>query len=124
MPNLVVAVLPNLDRCRDVLTTWERLGVPGITILESIGLHKLRQAHGHRDDMPLLPSLRHLMESEEYHHRTVFVVVDDDFDLESLIAATQAVIGDFDAPDSGLFFVVPVSRAFGLRPHWTRNRSR
>lgn len=124
MPNLVVAVLPNLDRCRDVLETWERLGVSGITILESIGLHRLKQARGRRDDMPLLPSLRHLIESEEYHHRTVFVVVEDDFDLEGLLTATEASIGDFNAPDSGLLFVVPVSRAFGLRPHWTQGRSR
>lgn len=123
MPNLIVAVLPNLDRCRDILGTWERLGVTGITILESAGLHKLKQTFGRRDDMPLLPSLRHLVESEEYHHRTVFVVVGDDFDLEGLIAATEAAVGgDFDAPDTGLLFVTPVTRVLGLRPHRVQER--
>ena len=39
MPSLIVAVLPNIDRCQDVLATWERLGVTGITIVESAGLH-------------------------------------------------------------------------------------
>ncbi len=33
-----------------------------------------KQIRGRRDDMLLLPALRHLMESEEYHHRIVFVV--------------------------------------------------
>jgi len=118
MPNLVVAVLPNQERCRDVLGTWERLGVSGITILESIGLHRLKQAFGRRDDMPFMPSLRHLVDNEEYHHRTVFVVLDDDFDLEGLLTATEAAAGSFNAPDSGLIFVLPVTRVLGLRPHW------
>lgn len=123
MPNLVVAVLSNVERCQDVLGTWERLGVTGVTILESTGLHKLKQAFSRRDDMPLLPSLRHLVESEEYHHRTIFVVVGDDFDLEGLITATEAAVGgDFNAPDTGLLFVSPVTRVLGLQPHRSQER--
>jgi hypothetical protein len=123
MPNLVVVVMPNMDCCQDVLDAWERLGVTGITILESAGLHSLKQTRGRRDDMPLMPSLHHLLETEEYHHRTAFAVVDDDFDLQGLLRGTeQAVGGDFNAPNSGLVFVVPVTLALGLRPHWTQGR--
>ena len=46
MPNLIVVILPDIDRCQDVLETWERLGVTGITIVESTGLHKLKQMRG------------------------------------------------------------------------------
>jgi nitrogen regulatory protein PII len=121
MPSLVVFVRPAIERHRDVLDAWERSGVSGITILESAGLQKAREASAHRDDLPLFPSLHHLLEGEEYHHRTVFTVVDDDFDLDRLVEATeQAVGGDLNAPDSGLLFIVPVARAYGLRPHWTR----
>lgn len=123
MPNLVVAVLPNMQRCQDVLDAWERFGVPGVTILESVGLHRLKQTFGRRDDVPLIPSLRHLVETEEYHHRTIFTVVGDDFDLDGLLAATERVIHDFNAPDSGIVFVVPVARALGLRPHWKHGSS-
>ena len=122
MPNMVVVVMPDVDKCRDVLDAWEKSGVSGVTVLESLGLHKINQMRARRDDLPLIPSLRHLMESEEYHHRTAFVVVDDDFDLDELIEATrQAIGGDFDAPNSGILFVVPVARAFGMRPYWKRN---
>ncbi len=121
MPNAVVVVLPSLERCQDVLEAWEKLGVSGVTILESVGLHKIKQLRAQRDDLPLFPSLRHLLEGEEYHHRTIFVVVDDDFDLDGLIAATErAVGGDMNAPHSGLLFVVPVTRALGMRPYWKR----
>ncbi len=123
MPNLVVAVLPNMQRCQDVLDAWERFGVPGVTILESVGLHRLKQVFSRRDDVPLMPSLRHLVETEEYHHRTIFTVVGDDFDLDGLLAATEEVVHDFNAPDSGIVFVVPVVRALGLRPHWKHGSS-
>lgn len=123
MPSMVVAVLPSLEKSQDVLNAWEAFGVTGVTILESIGLHKLRQLRAQRDDVPLFPSLRHLLEEEEYHHRTIFVVVDDAFDLEGLIGVTEkAVGGNFNAPNSGLLFVTPVTRVLGLRPHWTRER--
>jgi nitrogen regulatory protein PII len=123
MPSLIVAVLPNFDCCHDVLEAWERFGVPGITILESAGVHRIKQLRGRRDDMPLLPSLRHLTESEEYHHRTVLAVVDDEFDLDGLMAATEAAVGgSFDSPDTGLLFVTPVTRVLGLRSHSTPAR--
>lgn len=118
MPNMVMVVMPDLVKFHDVLDAWERCGVSGVTILESLGMHKFRQMNAGRDDLPLIPSLRSLMESEEYHHRTAFTVLDDDFDLDRLVEATQRVVGDFDAPNSGLMLVVPVARAWGLRPHW------
>jgi hypothetical protein len=118
---MVVVVLPDLEKCQDVMNAWEDLGVTGVTVLESLGLHKIREMRGLSDDLPLIPSLRHLMEGEEYHHRTAFVVLDDDFDLDGLIERTQrAVGGSFDAPNSGLLFVVPVIRALGMRPYWKR----
>jgi nitrogen regulatory protein PII len=117
MPKMVIAVIPDLDRCQDVLEAWEHLGVTGITILESAGLHTLRQVRGRRDDLPLMPSLHHLLEAEEYHHRTAFAVVEDDFDVDAMLIATeQAACGDFSAPNSGLVFVVPVTHVLGLRP--------
>jgi nitrogen regulatory protein PII len=121
MPSAVFIVMSGLDKCQDVLEAWEKLGVTGVTILESIGLRKVQEILTRRDDLPLFPSLRHMLEGEEYHHRTAFVVVDDDFDLEGLIqAAEQAVGGDLNAPDTGILFVVPVTRALGMRPYWKR----
>ena len=121
MPNAVFIVMSSLGKCQDVLAEWEKLGVTGVTILESIGLRKIQEMRARRDDLPLFPSLRNLLEGEEYHHRTAFVVLDDDFDLEGLIRVTeQAVGGDFDAPDTGILFVVPVTRAMGMRPYWKR----
>jgi len=67
-----------------------------------------------RDDLPLMPSLRSLLESEEYNHRTILSVVPDDLDLEDLVRRTEAVVGNFDDADTGFLFVVPVLTARGL----------
>ena len=115
MPNLVVAVVLNIQVCHDLVRVWEEAGVSGATILDSIGMRHLIQGQGQRDDLPLMPSLRNLLESEEYNHRTIFSVVPDDFDLDNLIRKTEALVGNFDEPHTGFLFIVPVTKVRGLR---------
>lgn len=112
MAHLLVFVLDNLEQCPDILDAWEKAGVPGVTILESTGLGRVRGVV--RDDLPLLPSLSDILASRELHHRTLFTVVEDEATLERVIAATEQVIGDFSRHHTGLLFVVPVSRVLGL----------
>ena len=117
MPKLIVAILTDMRVCHDVVHLWEDLGVSGATILDSIGMRLLKERQSHRDDLPLIPSLRSVLEQEEYNHRTVFSVVEDDFDVEKLIRHTEELAGDFEAPHTGLIFVVPVVQVKGLRQH-------
>jgi nitrogen regulatory protein PII len=112
MAHLVVFVLDNLEQCSAVLEAWEEAGALGMTILESTGLRRLRVAL--RDDLPLLPSLRDLLASQELRHRTLFTVVADEAVVERIIAATEQVVGDFSRHHAGLLFVVPVTRVLGL----------
>jgi nitrogen regulatory protein PII len=109
---LLVFVLNNLEQCPDILDAWEEAGAPGITILESTGVGRIRSVV--RDDLPLMPSLRDLLASQEMHHRTLFTVVEDEQVLERVIKATERVIGDFTRHHTGLLFVVPATRVLGL----------
>ena len=43
-------------------------------------------------------------------------MVDGDQLVDKLIAAAQAIVGDFDAANTGILFTVPVGRALGLGP--------
>lgn len=112
MAHLVVFVLSNLEQCPAVLDAWEQAGVPGVTILESTGLGRLRGVM--RDDLPLLPSLADLLARQELRHRTLFAVVPDEAAVEQVIAATEQIVGDLSRHHAGFFFVVPVSRVLGL----------
>jgi hypothetical protein len=115
MPHLIVAILTEAQLCHDVIHLWEETGVTGATIVESIGMRGLMEAHANRDDLPLFPSLRKMLESEEIHHRTIFSVVPDGFDIEGLIRKTETLVGDFDEVSNGFLFVVPVTLARGLQ---------
>lgn len=113
MTHLLVLVLDNVEQCPAVLDAWQKAGVRGVTIMESTGLGRVRSVI--RDDLPLVPSLRDLLSSQELHHRTLFTVVDDEEILRRLIDATKEIVGDFSRPNTGLLFVVPVSFVLGLR---------
>ena len=115
MPKLIVVIVTDMEVCHDVIHVWEELGVPGATILDSIGMRHLKERQAHRDDLPLMPSLRSMLEQEEFNHRTVFSVVSDEFDVDQLIQRTEELVGDFEAPHTGLLFVVPVLQVRGLR---------
>jgi len=109
---MVVFVLDDPNRCQDILDAWEATGVVGVTILESSGLGRVRQA-GMRDDLPLMPSLGDLLKSQETRHRTLFTIVDSEEQIDAILEATQAVVGDLEQENTGLLFVLPVSRVHG-----------
>ncbi len=113
MTYLVVFVLDDANLCNDLLRAWEGAGVSGVTLLESTGLNRLRRA-GLRDDIPLMPSLADIFRSSETHHRTLFSAVDSDEQIERIVAATESVVGDLAEPNTGLLFVVPLYKVYGL----------
>ncbi len=115
MAELVVLVLDDPDKMEDVLAVWLAAGIAGVTILDSSGLNHQVGKRRLRDDVPLFPSLATLLRGREEHHRTLFVVVPDDFDIQALVAATEKIIGAFDEPNTGILFTLPVTRAWGLR---------
>ncbi|HQF70002.1 MAG TPA: hypothetical protein PLH39_01850, partial [Promineifilum sp.] len=89
-------------------------GVTGITILDSTGLGRIRQRASLRDDMPLLPSLHALLHAKEERHRTFMSVVDGEEMVNGIIEATQAILGDMSLPNTGILFVMPVTRVVGV----------
>lgn len=116
MNKMIVLVLADGSKTMPALEVWARIGIPGATILDSSGIG--RQLAGH-DDLPLIPSLRALLRTQEHTHRTIFSVVADSFDIATLIQATEAVVGRLDDPHTGILIVLPVLEAYGLRENET-----
>jgi nitrogen regulatory protein PII len=113
MYQMVLLIVSNSEQCPDVLDAWEATGVGGITILDSTGLGKVRQA-AIRDDVPLMPSLARLFQQNEVRHRTIFAVVDSDEMVNRLIEVTEKQLGNLNNPDNGVMFVLPVARVVGF----------
>jgi nitrogen regulatory protein PII len=117
---MVLLIVDDLNICPTVLDAWEATKVPGITILESTGMGRLRKG-GIRDDIPMMPSINELFRSREYRHRTIFSVVEGEEMVDRLVEISQEILGDLNDPNTGMLFVLPVSRVIGL--HGARERA-
>jgi hypothetical protein len=114
MPELIVLVLDDAGKVSEVLNAWLEAGISGVTLLDSAGLGHEFAKYGARSDLPLMPSLESLLRVREERSRTLFSIVPDGLDVDALLAATEAITGSLDQPDTGIFFTVPVSRTKGL----------
>jgi len=114
MKYLVMLVVDDMEKCPSLFEAWEAAGVSGITIFESTGLGRIRRAFGYRDDLPLMPSLRNLMQSREAHHRTLLALVREEAMIDRLIEATESILGNLNEPDTGILFALPVARVHGI----------
>jgi len=116
MPHLISLVIHDMDKVDAVVHAWLEAGISGLTLMDTSGLsHHVGRA-GLRDDLPVFPSVRKMLESTEMHNRLLFTVVADEFDIEALIRRTEQVTGSLDRPGTGILFVTPVTRVVGLQP--------
>lgn len=111
MAHLIIVILNDLARLPDLFAAWKRIGVPGVTLVNSVG--------GYQVDNWLqrlgLGGIGALFAQREAQQRTLISVIDDDELLERAIAEADIVVGGFDRPHSGILFVVPVGRILGLQ---------
>lgn len=112
----VLYVLHDDEKLKAVLDAWQGSGVSGVTILPSTGIGRIRDHFVLREDVPLIPSLKSLLEEhEDLLNRTLFTVVEDEAMVDRVVAATEKVVGRLDSPNTGILVVLPVIRAYGLR---------
>ena len=111
MTHLLMVIVHDLERLPDLLRAWQRIGVPGGTILRSTGGD---QATSWLRRMGL-GALDGLFESHELAQRTLFVAIGDEQLLSAAIGEAERVMGGFDRPHSGLLLVLPVAEVKGLR---------
>jgi nitrogen regulatory protein PII len=113
MYHMVVFVLNDPNTCQCILEAWEAAGAYGITILESSGLGRIRNA-GYVSDIPLMASLGDIFKRQEDRHRTLFTVVENQETVDAIIQVTQEAVGDLEEQHIGFLFVVPVSQVYGM----------
>jgi hypothetical protein len=111
---MAILVLAQADALDAVVDAWRAAGVADMTIFQSKNLAQIED-RCRRDDLPLFPSMRDIFENEEFDHYTLFTVVEQEDQLDQLIAAAEQQVGDLDKPDNGAFVALPVARLKGLR---------
>jgi nitrogen regulatory protein P-II 1 len=111
---MIMLILNNPDQCQSVMEAWDAAGAPGVTVLPSTGLGRIRTAQGLKDDMPLMPSLEDFFQDEESLHRTLIAIVRERPLVDAVVQATQSVLGDLNQPNTGILVILPVLEAYGL----------
>jgi CBS domain-containing protein len=109
MIQALVVVLTEIEKAPALVRRWREIGVPGTTILRSVGAYTASSWL----ERVGLSMLGRAFETHELEQRTLIAVIDDDALLERAVAEAETIVGGFDRPRSGVLFVLPVTRALG-----------
>jgi len=113
---LLVIILDDLDRLPGLLESLRKAGVPGFTLLDSVGGYR---ASNWLDEIGL-SGIKKMFGASELKRRAILAVVERD-KIDAAIAAAEQAVGGFGRPNSGILFTLPVNHAIGLhKRHYTQ----
>ncbi|MBI4496795.1 MAG: hypothetical protein HY689_02710 [Chloroflexi bacterium] len=116
MPSLIMVVVLDPARVPDLLEAWQQAGAREPAILESLQVRVKDGVDGGREDFPLFPSIREIVQRSERPSKVVLVVAEHDAQVEILLAAARNILGGLDSRHTGFALVLPLVRTEGLHP--------
>lgn len=108
---MLIMVLDDSTRLNEVLQAWRDAGVKGVTIMESTGVNRVlpRAVAG-----PMFAGFSQIFGSGRVGHHTLFAVIEGLELAETAVVATESVLGNLTQPHTGIVFVVPVVKVWGM----------
>ncbi|MBK9054628.1 MAG: hypothetical protein IPL78_28095 [Chloroflexi bacterium] len=103
-------VLDDSAKLNEVLAAWDEAGAPGITILESTGLNRVLTRLG---ASAAFAGFGAMFGSGQIGHHTLFTIIPDLDLAQTIITATEAVLGSLKEPNTGIAFALPVAQTWG-----------
>lgn len=110
MYTLIVVILHNIDLLPELLEAWKQVGIPGTTLLPSMGGYQAIdqvQRGG-------LKNLLSIVEQASPNQRMILSLIDNKNTLSLAISEAERVVGGFDRPHSGILFTIDVGETLGL----------
>jgi nitrogen regulatory protein PII len=117
MPKLIVMITPKIEEARSVAEGWRQIGAPGTTFIESYGLRQINTATQTSELQPGMNSMIEILRDQNETSMTMLCLVRDAAMVDKLLDVVKRVLGDLNAPNNGVLFVIDVERAVGLRPY-------
>lgn len=99
---LLVLVLNKEEHTEQVLECFVELGVPGATIIDTIGMGRVLS-----QEIPIFAGFVDMMASARPSNKTIFAIVEDD-SVADIAEGVERVIGPLDQPGTGILFSLPV----------------
>jgi len=103
----ILFVLDDPEKLPEILEAWENAGIGGVTILESTGMQRVKRR---MFPMRYLP----VVYEQEESHLTLMAIVDDEQLIQACLQATEAVIGNLEEPNTGIFAAWPLAVVRGI----------
>lgn len=115
---LLVVILDDLSRLPALLDAWHAIGLPGATILQSVGSHRARSWLSRVG----LGAIDRLFETEDVRRRTLLMAIEGDDVLAQAVGEAEQALGGFERPNSGLLLVVPIAEVRGIHKVQSRQQ--
>ena len=113
MSKMIILILHNLEHFDELLSRWHDEGAPAVTVIECVGTRSVGE-QGRRDDLPLLPRVRDLLQADDAPRKMIISIVPDGA-VDRVVDATEEIVGDLSEPRNGILAVLPLERVVGLR---------
>ncbi len=105
---LLFIVLNSTDQLEEVLEGLVEVGVPGATVVDSVGM-------GHiLEEVPLFAGMKDTFRSAKTHNKVIFAVIGDGQAAETL-AMLENVLACSQEKHKGIAFTMPIDAAIGVR---------
>ena len=105
---LLVFILNKEEYTEKVLEKFVDLGVPGATIIDSVGMGRVLS-----QEIPIFSGFIDLMAGARPSNKTILTLVADDA-VDEIVQGIEKVIGSLDEPGTGIIFTMPVDYARGF----------
>lgn len=117
--HIIFFVLDDPKKLDQILEAWQKVGIRGVTIIESTGIQR-RTSQKERIPMRFASFIPELMVGGEEGNLTLITIVRDERKIERCIQATETIVGDLSEPNTGILSAWPLSHIKGLPPLETR----
>ena len=108
---LVMLILKKIEFQAEIMKQLAEAGVKGGTVLEGTGMAKTL---ANLEDIPIVGMLRRVLSDAENEVCKVMLFVLKDEQAIITRTTIKKIIGDFNAPNTGIMFSIPITYVEGL----------
>ena len=109
---IIMFVLNDSKKLDMILDGWNKIGVKGVTILDSIGAYRVRKRIPGR--------FAFTTATADESSKTLIAMVESEETVKNCLAETEHLIGDLSEPNTGIFTYWPVSEIKGIRKNYNK----
>lgn len=108
---LLVVILKKMQIIDELLKELAEGGIKGATILDGTGM---AEALMNMEDLPMFGLLRKVLADDDRELSKVMLIVLTDEQMLTARKIIRRVVGDLNAPNTGIMFTLPVTYVEGL----------